>query len=498
MQIKRFTAATMREALAQVRAELSGDAVIVSNRPIDGGIELITAIDYDGTLIGEAASRPQPAAGEARDASPGPSVPSDPAAGREPAAPPEPSAPPAAPGRFAQLLGAVAGPRAPLAAAPARPGVAAEQAPAVATAPALDDAAADSLAAAAAGRPAGGAADRPADGMAGGAADAATDARPQLAWSQDPAVVAMRREVDSLRDLLQSQVGSLAWQDQLRRDPLRAQVLRHFGELGLAADVARALTERIPPGTTSTSAARIAAALLARQLPLADDGMLGAGGVYAIVGPTGVGKTTTIAKIAARCALAHGVHQVALISLDHYRIGARDQLQSIARILGVPMQVASNASELGAALGALAGRRLVLIDTAGMGPRDARLAEQFATLAVPGVRIRALLTLAANAEELALHRIVRAYSDLWPAAILLTKVDEAARLGPAFSVALRHALPIAQLAVGQRVPDDLHAAPARRVWLVKRALKLAARAAAHGGIDDGYVAVQLGTAASGA
>jgi flagellar biosynthesis protein FlhF len=309
-------------------------------------------------------------------------------------------------------------------------------------------------------------------------------------------MLAMRHEVESLRTLLQDQLASLAWSDRLRREPLKALVLKDLSLLGVAPDIARGLADQVPARTNPAAAGRIAPALLLKHLPAVDLGTLEAGGVVAIVGPTGVGKTTTIAKLAARWALKHGAQDLALVSADHYRIGARDQLMTFARILGVPMHVATSARELGAVLAGLSTRRLVLIDTAGMSPSDERLQEQFATLAVPGRRVQTLLALAANSEQVALDDIVRSYSRARPDALVLTKLDEAASLGGALSVALRHALPLAWLADGQRVPDDLHAAPQKRVWLVKRALKLAARGRALIGVDDAYLAAHFGKVAT--
>jgi flagellar biosynthesis protein FlhF len=206
-----------------------------------------------------------------------------------------------------------------------------------------------------------------------------------------------------------------------------------------------------------------------------DDKLLDDGGVFAVVGPTGVGKTTTIAKLAARFALRHGVRNVALVSTDGYRIGAREQLLTFARIIGVPMHVAADARELGDVLDSLGPRKLVLIDTAGMSRLDQRLAEQLQALAQHGDRIRILLALAANTELAALEDSVRIFGSLKPQACVLTKVDEAASLGAALSTVIRHQLPIAHLTDGQRVPEDIHAGAARRAWLVRTAVKLRER-----------------------
>ena len=437
MKIKRFVADSMREALAMVREEQGADAVIISNRRIDAGIELITAVDYDETLMEDALKRMRSAPAGA----PAPAVVSPPAPARAPAAA-------AAPPVKASFVPARAVPAAP---APPPPAV--------------------------------------------GVAPAPTPISPAVArviHSQAAGMVDMRREVETLRSLLQDQLASLAWSDRLRREPQKAQVLRSLSLMGIAPDIARGLTERVPAGTDAKAAARIAAAVLLKNLPVVDDGALTSGGIFAFVGPTGVGKTTTIAKLAARWALRQSAGDVALISLDHHRIGAREQLLTFARILGVPMHVATNRRELASVLAGLTDRRLVLIDTAGMSPRDERLAEQFQTLAVPGPRIRTVLTLGANCEQVALDQIVRCYSVARPESLLLTKLDEAASLGPALSVAIRHALPISWLADGQRVPDDLSAAPPKRMWLVKRASRLATQTSAVGDVDDAYLAGHFG------
>ena len=419
MKIKRFVAVSMREALASVREEQGADAVIISNRRVEGGIELITAVDYDETLIEEALKRLRPLPAAAAPAV----APVPPAALRR-AAPPEP----------------------PVAAAP--------PAPVAAVAP--------------------------------------PDFLARVIHSQSEGLLDMRREVETLRALLQNQLASLAWSDRLRREPQKAEVLRTLSLMGLAPDIARALTARVPAGINGKEAGRIAAAVLLKHLPTVEDGALTGGGIFAFVGPTGVGKTTTIAKLAARWALRQGARDVALVSLDHHRIGARDQLLTFARILGVPMQVATNGRELAAVLASISDRRLILIDTAGMSPRDERLAEQFQTLNVPGRQIRTVLALGANSEQLALEQIVRSYAPARPESVVLTKLDEAASLGPALSVVIRHALPLAWLADGQRVPDDLSAAPAKRVWVVKRASRLAAETPALGNVDDAYLAGHFG------
>jgi flagellar biosynthesis protein FlhF len=459
MKIKRFVADSMREALEQVRTEQGPDAVIISNRRVDGGIELITAIDYDESLIEDALKRIRPSAAAAAEPEP---------AARAPEAP----RPAAAPQQ----------PAAPRAAAASRPSAepTAEAAPAAATVRAGN-------ARPAAARAAMASAARP---------DETAGTRPQVVWAQDESLIAMRREVESLRSLLQDQLASLAWSDRLRREPLKALVLKDLSVLGVAPDIARMLADKVPAATSVHAAGRIAPAMLLRHLAAIEHGTLMTGGTYALVGPTGVGKTTTIAKIAARWAVRNGANSVALVSLDHFRIGARDQLATFARILGVPMHVASSARELDSVLATLTTRRLVLIDTAGMSPRDERLSEQFATLVGPSRRVRTLLALGANGEQGALEEVVRAYAPVRPEGLVITKVDEAGNLGGVLSVALRHALPLAWLTNGQKIPDDLYSAAQKRAWLIKRAIELAAGGGAIDSVDDAYLATHFGKVAT--
>jgi flagellar biosynthesis protein FlhF len=174
--------------------------------------------------------------------------------------------------------------------------------------------------------------------------------------------------------------------------------------------------------------------------------------------------------------MQHGCRDLALVSTDGYRVGAREQLMMYARILGAPMHTANGAKELGKLLERLKTKKLILIDTAGMGPRDVRLTEQLAALQLGAAKASVLLTLPAHGEAHALEETVKSFARVSPAACILTKVDEAASLGAVLSTTLRHKLRIAYVCDGQRVPEDLHAAHERRVWLVRTARKLKERA----------------------
>jgi flagellar biosynthesis protein FlhF len=215
------------------------------------------------------------------------------------------------------------------------------------------------------------------------------------------------------------------------------------------------------------------------RLPLAQWDMADQGGVFAVVGPTGVGKTTTIAKIAARFVLRHSVDELGLVSTDTYRIGARQQLANFARILRAPMQVAQTSDELRRVLDGFANKKLVLIDTAGMSQRDVRLAHQFDTLKVQGHQVRTVVALSAGADRGCLAEALNVFQRANPEALIVTKLDEAAALGGVLSVAIRAGLPIAYLADGQRVPEDLHLAAPKRFWLMHNAVKLKQSATVH-------------------
>jgi flagellar biosynthesis protein FlhF len=246
--------------------------------------------------------------------------------------------------------------------------------------------------------------------------------------------------------------------------------------LGLAPDVALALAALTPRRTSLENPSHIPLALLVKNLPVINDLTCITGGITAVVGPTGAGKTTTIAKLAARWCMQHGAADLALVSTDGYRIGAREQLMTYARILGAPMHAADSGKELAAVLERVKSKKLILIDTAGMGPRDVRLTEQLTALKYGASGARVLLALPAQAEGQALDEIVCAFVRVKPAACILTKVDEAASLGGAISTVLRHKLKIAYVCDGQRVPEDLHAAHLKRVWLIRAAMQLKERA----------------------
>jgi len=292
----------------------------------------------------------------------------------------------------------------------------------------------------------------------------------KVIWSQDPVLVEMRAEIKTLRGMLEQQLSGLAWGDLVKRHPLRAELFQRLLKLGLSVAHCQRLLRCIDEHEDLDSNWRLVLEQLVAQIGSSDDEIIQRAGVVALVGPTGVGKTTTLAKLAARYVLKNGARRVALITTDNYRIGAHEQIRTYGRILGVPVRVVSDSKELSSALRELSGKSLVLIDTAGMGQRDMRLVEQFNRLQESAREIRSYLVLSATTMHSALDEIVAGFAPVRPSGCVLTKLDEATNLGGLLSTLADTGLPLAYMCDGQRVPEDIHLA--RPHSLVSRALDL--------------------------
>ncbi|WP_341675333.1 flagellar biosynthesis protein FlhF [Niveibacterium sp. SC-1] len=277
-------------------------------------------------------------------------------------------------------------------------------------------------------------------------------------------------ELGAIRGMIERQLAGFAWGELTRGAPIRAQAMSDLLEAGFSAQLARELVEAVPAEAPHDEARNLLRAQINRRLLTleSESDLIERGGVYALVGPTGVGKTTTTAKLAARCVVRHGADKLALITTDGYRIGAHEQLRIYGRILGVQVHAVRDAADLRRTLQDLSGKHMVLIDTIGMSQRDKMVADQAAMLAGAGC-VRRLLLLNATARGDTLEDVLRAYEGPDLAGCILSKTDEAASLGPVLDVLIRHELRAFYVANGQRVPEDLHLP--NRAWLVHRALR---------------------------
>jgi len=474
MIVRRFQAASTREALREVRDALGADALILSNRRLPaGGVELVAMSDSGM----DAATMPAPFAARA---------PIDPArrspaidayvqtarvdtaaeAGSDPAQADDLPVWSAA-AMAARQTQAAARTRSEASLPPPAAAAALAQAPKVETA--------DSVRAA-----------------------------PEPAPRDQGAITEIAAEVRSLRALVEQQLAGFAWGERARRSPVQTEVMRRLLAAGFSTLLASELAEVATRSLVATAAAPGAAAVSAtmvdtawRQVRASLLDRLKAllqpvdpcerGGVFALVGPTGVGKTTTVAKLAARCVLARGAASAALLTTDGFRIGAVDQLRIYGRILGVPVIAVRDEPELQMTLVDLASRHLTLIDTVGMSQRDRRLAEQVALLSGEGRPVSRVLLLSAVASGSALEDVATRYGGAALDGCILTKIDEAVSLGGVLDVVLRHRLRVHFVTNGQRVPEDLHLP--NPLYLIDRALRASETANAFTPAGDDYALI---------
>jgi flagellar biosynthesis protein FlhF len=288
-----------------------------------------------------------------------------------------------------------------------------------------------------------------------------------------PAEMAMMMsEIRSMRGMLENKMSEISWMSTQQKAPHKADILREMLATGLSASLSRQLVDKMPETSDVNAGLEWVKSVLIRNLSTIknENEILERGGVYALVGPTGVGKTTTTAKLAARCVMRHGPSKLALITTDAYRIGAYEQLRIYGKILGVMVHSVKDEADLRIALRELKDKHTVLIDTVGVSQRDKMVSEQVAMLSGSGVDVKRLLCLNATSTGETLSEVVRAYKGNGLSGCILTKLDEAATIGGALDIAIRQKLNIYYVASGQRVPEDLHVA--NKQYLVDRAFKL--------------------------
>ena len=419
MKIKRFVASDMRTALAAVKKEIGEDAVILSNKSVDDGVELVAAIDFDEEKFDANAITRQTRKEQTRKESKQRTAPVEPQSTRVQSFDITPDTGHQASGYQAQ-------------------------------------------------------------------AENVTESRNH----EKESIEEMRREMRALRRMMENELSGISWREMGDHRPDSKELFRQLMAMGLSADIAERLMSAAAGQGDFEQQWTKAMYYLSSEISVTGDDLTERGGIVAVVGPTGVGKTTSIAKLAARYCLRHGNRHVAMISTDNYRIGAREQLHTYGRILNVPVRTASNAEELMETLNVFADKRFILIDTAGMSHQDAKLAEQLSMLESAGRMVTRYLALSATTELTALHRALDSFSSIRPDACLITKTDEAASLGSILSVVIKRGLPVAYYTDGQKVPEDMHVARANP--LVNMASTLAKDVSDHFG--DGYLAFALSDA----
>lgn len=284
------------------------------------------------------------------------------------------------------------------------------------------------------------------------------------------------QELGELRGMMAEQFDSLMWHDRQRRSAVHGALTKHLFAAGFSAQLVRMLVDNMPAGDgaqTFEQAAEWAQSVLASNLPVLDseDALMERGGVFALMGPTGVGKTTTTAKLAARCVMRFGASKVALLTTDSYRIGGHEQLRIFGKILGVPVHAVKDAGDLALALSELRNKHIVLIDTIGMSQRDRAVSDQIAMLHGANAPVQRLLLLNATSHGDTLNEVVQAYRSAGEhpdlAGCILTKLDEATHLGGVLDTVIRYKLPIHYVSTGQKVPENLYVASTK--FLLKSA-----------------------------
>ena len=296
-------------------------------------------------------------------------------------------------------------------------------------------------------------------------------ANPPITKSPSQQMAEMLAEMRGMRSVIESQLTTIAWGNIQQRDPIKSQILNLLLSAGFSASLARQLAEKMPANLAMDKALIWVKKILAINLNTIENEteILDQGGIFALIGPTGVGKTTTTAKLAARYVMKHGTQNIGLITTDAYRIGGHEQLRIYGKILGVMVHAVKDEADLKIALNELKNKHTILIDTVGVSQRDRMVAEQIAMLSNTKTPIKKLLCLNATSTGETLTDVIRAYKGKGLDGCIITKLDEAATIGSALDVAIREKLRLYYVANGQRVPEDIHMA--NKGYLIQLALQ---------------------------
>lgn len=478
MNVRKFIAANARDALRKVKETLGNDAIILSNRGVPGGVEIMAVAARDMAMIlptpvGEYVA-PERQSSESHQEDDYRVVLSS--ARARISQPPQPTVVPVSPA--SQRQSQVSKPSAvPVNAGIPRTGALRQLEPSRPSVAVGGDARTISNQAA------------PAQGVEPAGAVRRSDAE----------VVPMEvmDEIRSLRKIVEQHLAGFAWGESARAEPVKTDILRQMLDAGFSPQFSRELLSDLPREMNALEAMAWVKGAADRSLLTIgnENDIVDKGGVYALVGPTGVGKTTTTAKLAARCVLRHGPSKVALVTTDGYRIGAHEQLRIYGRILGVSVHLVKDANELRQTLVELQHKHMVLVDTMGMSQRDKLVPELTDMLA--GCDVQRLLLLNSTSRGDTLDDVVRAYAGDTLAGCILTKIDEAASLATVLDVVMRHGLKLQYVSNGQRVPEDLHLP--NRSYLLHRAFKDVPETSPHkfDGLEPGLMMASAGMVAVG-
>lgn len=293
-----------------------------------------------------------------------------------------------------------------------------------------------------------------------------------LEWATDPGLTAMKEELGLMRSMMSEQLKGIGWDRFSEKEPAKAMLTRRFGGMGISPQILAQLLPLVKPQQDFECSWQNLLALLAKSITTNSQNILSQGGIYAFMGPTGSGKSTAIAKIAARFVIRHGAQSVALISTDNYRLSAQQQLSGFAKLLGVSVASVSRNRPINDLLEHYKSKKLILIDTAGLSKNDHAIAKQLDALK-KNTNIKRFLMMPAINQAAVLRQSVSFFQRYSPYSVIITKLDEAASLGEVLSIILENNLSVAFTTDGQRVPEDIRVAKnhhlvSKAVWLANK------------------------------
>ena len=267
-------------------------------------------------------------------------------------------------------------------------------------------------------------------------------------------MVRMEKELGLLRLLLEQQMSQSLSQNESFISAAAIKVAQRLERMGFEKRLIDPLLAQLPACDDGDQLWDHAQQWLQDNLTTSSEGVVHEAGIYALVGPTGVGKTTAIGKLGAQLAMKHGKHKVALISMDQQRIGARDQLRVFGTMLGIDVHHVAGFTELTTTLNQIAHKEYVLVDTSGGNPFDPHIQSLVDGLLGVPQQINIYLTLAANSQSHSLRYLMKHYLGQVKG-VVATKLDECLPLGGLLAALIESKQPLAMITDGQRIPLDL-------------------------------------------